>query len=205
MNPIEQAALVQLVRALQAHAREHNWQDVDEPIAALLAYPTAALTTPAPEAAPEGAPSNQQLAEWIRLFRLDVAVAGSRMPWATDWPLDRLMVEAADRISPRIASPEPTRDEVTDLYAEGVQTGLDLGRKLAAPGPTPEGREAEYQERCAEVEALAEQIDRMATRHEQAIRAAQQQVLREVLEKWRDTPNTFTFRDWLEAKLEAKP
>jgi hypothetical protein len=38
--------LVALVRELQAHAREHNWQDVDEPIAALLAYPLPAHGTP---------------------------------------------------------------------------------------------------------------------------------------------------------------
>ncbi len=29
-----------LVRNLQAHAKEHGWQDVDDPIAALLAWPT---------------------------------------------------------------------------------------------------------------------------------------------------------------------
>jgi deoxycytidylate deaminase len=34
--------LVALVLALQAHAKEHGWQDVDEPIAALLAYPLPA-------------------------------------------------------------------------------------------------------------------------------------------------------------------
>lgn len=31
--------LEQLVRNLQAHAKEHGWQDVDDPIAALLAWP----------------------------------------------------------------------------------------------------------------------------------------------------------------------
>ncbi len=34
----------------------------------------------------------------LRLFRLPVETAGSRMPWATDWPLDKLCVEAANRI-----------------------------------------------------------------------------------------------------------
>lgn len=32
------AALEALVADLQAHAKEHGWQDVDEPIAALLAW-----------------------------------------------------------------------------------------------------------------------------------------------------------------------
>jgi hypothetical protein len=35
----ELESLRQAVRALQSHAIEHGWQDVDEPIAALLAWP----------------------------------------------------------------------------------------------------------------------------------------------------------------------
>lgn len=38
------------------------------------------------------------LPEMLRLHRVSVDVAGTRMPWSQDWPLDRLMVEAADTI-----------------------------------------------------------------------------------------------------------
>lgn len=41
------AALWPLVEQLQAHARECGWQDVDEPIAALLAYRPPSAPTPA--------------------------------------------------------------------------------------------------------------------------------------------------------------
>ena len=47
-----------------------------------------AAATPAPEG----------LAIMLRQFRLPVDVAGSRMPWATDWPLDRLMCVAAETL-----------------------------------------------------------------------------------------------------------
>ena len=38
--------LVALVRALQAHAKEADWQDVDDPIQALLAWEPAASPVP---------------------------------------------------------------------------------------------------------------------------------------------------------------
>jgi hypothetical protein len=38
----ERDELRRLVLNLQAHAREHGWQDYDKPIAALLAWPASA-------------------------------------------------------------------------------------------------------------------------------------------------------------------
>ncbi len=52
---------------------------------------SAAVPPPAP-ALPLDVP------EMLRAFRVDVDVAASRMPWAPDWPFDRLACEAADEI-----------------------------------------------------------------------------------------------------------
>jgi hypothetical protein len=51
-----------------------------------------------------------EIAEMLRRFRLSVDVAGSRMPWATDWPLDRLACEAADLIEAQQATIQQLRE-----------------------------------------------------------------------------------------------
>jgi hypothetical protein len=46
MTEDTRAALLKLVRELQAHAREHGWQDCDEPLANILAFDVASPSSP---------------------------------------------------------------------------------------------------------------------------------------------------------------
>jgi hypothetical protein len=63
----------------------------------------------APKPTPAVEPS--ALPERLRKFRLDVEVAGSRMPWDKDWSLDRLMCAAADAIASLTAERDALKAE----------------------------------------------------------------------------------------------
>jgi multidrug efflux pump subunit AcrA (membrane-fusion protein) len=70
----------------------------------------------------------EALIDMLRTHRLDVEVAATRMPWANDWPLDRLMCAAADALAAQaqqLAQAEQEREKYQ--IAAGVLCGAHIG------------------------------------------------------------------------------
>jgi hypothetical protein len=59
-----------------------------------------------------------QLAEWLRKHRIPTEVAGSRMPWAPNWPLDRLSVAVADALAAALARVAALETALAEARAE---------------------------------------------------------------------------------------
>lgn len=179
--------LKRLVLNLQAHAREHGWQDTDEPIAALLAW------QPSPSAPPSTPEPRQQLdpdmpAQEIRLHLgeltpRELRVARAAIRWAN-------------------SSAEPPSAPPEGLSAGGSRQAAITSRverivKLA--GATCK-REARRQARELETLAFAEGVDcgrEDAGNDTIAALEAENQQLRELMSEF-GVPDAHTLQHWLE-------
>jgi hypothetical protein len=97
---------------------------------------------------PVGSP--QEIARLLREHNLESAVASTRMPWAPDWPLDRLMCAAADLLDPpAVPSGSPEREHELKCWPE-------FFKPIASGAKTHEVRKFDRDYRVGDVLVLRE-------------------------------------------------
>ncbi len=149
--PAVTPTLERLVADLQAHAREHGWQDVDEPIAALLAYPAA------PPEGGQGAADLDAIArETAQQLSLTVVDGGVQLWDKAERAMAASIILAALRRAAPAVTPDHTHEfreymvcricgrTEADIAGECHHCGETQGRcwwcLRAAPAVTPEAK-----------------------------------------------------------------
>ena len=153
----------------------------------------------------KAAPDVERLIERLRQFRLPVDVAGSRMEWDRDWPLDRIMVEAADALSAAHTREAALREELAgEIRAGDLHRGLNR-RTAEALGKSSIGPESSWHDMPeivaalrAENEQLREVLPELRRRWRQWCSSSRPQGYNPVYGEWSDPSD-----QCLERKLYA--